>query len=71
MMRSIVTPMTPMMMIDTTTMSILKNFEAAKIMAPRPVVVPVNSAATRVPQQTPSATRIPVKMSGRAFGRIT
>ena len=38
---------------------------------PIPVVPAKNSAATKVPQHTPIATRIPVNISGNEFGKIT
>ena len=38
---------------------------------PIPVVPAKNSAATKVPQHIPTATLIPVKISGKEFGKIT
>ena len=38
---------------------------------PIPVVPAKNSAATNVPQHIPTATLIPVKISGKEFGKIT
>jgi len=38
---------------------------------PIPVVPAKNSAATSVPQQTPTATLMPVNISGSEFGKIT
>src|SRR5476649_2923632 len=37
----------------------------------RPLVAAINSAATSVDQPTPRPMRTPVRMSGRALGRIT
>ena len=38
---------------------------------PIPVVPAKNSAATSVPQQTPTATLMPVNISGSELGKIT
>ena len=38
---------------------------------PIPVVPAKNSAATKVPQHIPTATLIPVKISGKELGNIT
>ena len=68
---SIKIPIIEMMITAMSMMSVRKKFLAEKITAPRPVAVPRSSAATSVPQETPSATRMPVKISGRALGMIT
>ena len=65
---------TPRMLIRITADSIRssrKNWRALKMVKPRPELAPSSSAATRVPQQTPIATRSPVKISGSALGRMT
>ena len=41
------------------------------IIMPAPFSAATSSAATTVPQQTPIATRAPVKISGKEFGIIT
>ena len=48
-----------------------KYFLATFSTNPIPVVPAKNSAATKVPQHIPTATLIPVKISGKEFGKIT
>ena len=48
-----------------------KYFLATFSTKPIPVVPAKNSAATKVPQHIPTATLIPVKISGNEFGNIT
>src|SRR6056300_447456 len=48
-----------------------KYFFATFSTKPIPVVPARNSAATNVPQHIPTATLIPVKISGRELGKIT
>ncbi len=68
---SIAKPMAPMMMMPMTTTSVCKKFLAIIIIEPTPWSAATSSAATSVPQQTPIAVRSPVKISGKAFGRMT
>ena len=53
------------------TMSVSWNFDATMIIMPAPFSAATSSAATTVPQQTPIATRAPVKISGRELGTMT
>ena len=48
-----------------------KYFFATFSTNPIPVVPAKNSAATRVPQHIPTATLIPVRISGKELGKIT
>ena len=48
-----------------------KYFLATFSTKPIPVVPAKNSAATSVPQHIPTATLIPVRISGSEFGKIT
>ena len=48
-----------------------KYFLATFSTNPTPVVPAKNSAATKVPQHIPTATLIPVSISGNEFGKIT
>ena len=48
-----------------------KYFLATFSTNPMPVVPAKNSAATKVPQHIPTATLIPVSISGKEFGKIT
>ena len=53
------------------TISVFWNRLATMIIMPAPFSAATSSAATTVPQQTPIATRAPVKISGRLLGTIT
>ena len=48
-----------------------KYFLATFSTNPTPVVPAKNYAATKVPQHIPVATLIPVRISGKEFGKIT
>ena len=64
-------PMAPIRMMPIITISVSWNFDATMIIMPAPCEAATSSAATTVPQQTPIATRAPVKISGSELGMIT
>ena len=64
-------PSIPMIKIVIQITSYWKYFLATFSTNPIPVVPAKNSAATYVPQHIPTATLIPVKISGSEFGKIT
>ena len=53
------------------TTSVTRNWAADWIMKPSPRVAATSSAATSVDQPAPSAMRRPVRIEGRALGRMT
>ena len=64
-------PNIPIIKIVIQITSYWKYFLATFSTNPIPVVPAKNSAATKVPQHIPTATLIPVKISGKEFGKIT
>ncbi|MNG17348.1 hypothetical protein D3C84_1013290 [compost metagenome] len=48
-----------------------RNCAADCTMKPRPLVAAISSAATSVDQPTPKPIRTPVRMSGKALGKMT
>ena len=64
-------PSIPIINIVIQITSYWKYFLATFSTKPIPVVPAKNSAATNVPQHIPTATLIPVNISGNEFGKIT
>ena len=64
-------PMAPIRMMPIITISVSWNLDATMIIIPAPWLAATSSAATTVPQQTPIATRAPVKISGSELGMMT